>query len=368
MKEKEAMKIFKSISGIRSEYIDEAESPEIKKTFPVKRFAASAAAAAVFAFALGIYALSGRFRLSSGSQSPEQKTETGLPESAATQNYSEDGDEIVEVELSYNERIQNGEEVKIETYIDERTEHQGFAYTLKNITVSSVFPEGITKDDISNTPSVAAYTDADPERYPEGYTAEYYDYGEYAAEHGLPPIESEKGYGDPETGSGAYTERALYVSDVIDENGLYIGPKDVPDEGYKWLFLELEIENLSDEERLEYLGDMDVCGGVYLDCPRIRFTDERGIEQDYYSDYIGYSYFGNHICYMSEHTDKIISDNLPDGVAFYNMSFSPREKKRVILGYCISDHFVYGELVLQLHNAEAEKASSQRDMVYLPLK
>ena len=79
-----------------------------------------------------------------------------------------------------------------------------------------------------------------------------------------------------------------------------------------------------------------------------------------YSQYSIYSL----VCYMSEHTDEKIADDRTD--TFLNVSFAPSEKKSIILGYCISDHFIYGDLVLQLHNSEP--IFYQSDYVYLPLK
>lgn len=333
------------------------------KTNKIIKFAAIAACAAVV-IGVGAAALSRR-GLPSTVPDAEVTEPAPVTEQTATTEQSDDSS-TVEVERSYNERIADGEDVRIETYINQRIEHQGFAFTLKDITVSPTFPEGITKDDITHTPPVKAYTDVDSGEFPEGFIEEGYDYSEYAAEHGLPPIETEEAYGDPEKGEGAYTQRVLNVKDVIADNGLYQGPMDVPDEAYKWVFLELEIENLTGEEQLEYMADMELCGGVYLDHPLIHFIDERGLENEYYSDFQGYPYFGNTVCYMSEHTDKKVREAQTESVAFHNLDFAPGEKKSLIFGYCISDHFIYGDLVLTLHNSEP--IFSMDDYVYLPLK
>lgn len=329
------------------EYTEESKRRHIMSKTVILKAAAIAACAAVVIGA-GAAALMRR-ELPVKKEDPVQTAEV------------EPEDSTVVVERSYNERIADGEEVKIETHIGERIEHQGFAFTLKNITVSPTFPEGITKADISYTPTVAAYTDGGTDGM--SYSEKFYSYREYAKEHGLPPIEEDEAYGDPETGEGAYTERDLFVSDVIDDNGMYNGPMDVPDEAYKWVFLELEIENLTDEDKLEYFGDMQVCYGDYITEPAYELYDKDGnaiVNIPEYSQYSIYSL----VCYMSEHTDEKITDDRTD--TFLNVSFAPSEKKSIILGYCISDHFIYGDLVLQLHNSEP--IFYQSDYVYLPLK
>ena len=339
------------------EVFEYTESRSGRKTIMKSSFVLKISAiAACAAIAIGIGAVAVSHR---GELPVMPKAETAEP--AQTEKAEGAGDDIVVVEKSYNERIADGETVTLETYIGKRIEHQGFAFTLKDITVSPTFPEGITKEDIAYTPTVAAYTDGDADGM--SYSEKFYSYREYAKEHGLPPIEEDEDYGDPESGEGAYTERDLYVSDVIDDNGLYKGPMDVPDEAYKWVFLELEIENLTDEEQLEYFGDMQVCYGDYITEPPYELYDKDGnviYAQPEYSSYTIYSL----VCYMSEHTDKKITDDRTD--TFLNVSFAPSEKKSIILGFCISDHFIYGDLVLQLHNSEP--IFNQSEYVYLPLK
>ena len=189
-----------------------------------------------------------------------------------------------------------------------------------------------------------------------GFTEKGYDYSEYAAENGLPPIETEEDY-------GWYVARTLSVSDVIGDDGHYNGPMDVSDESYRWIFLELEIENLTDDEQLEYMADMELCGGKYIVHP-ITTRIENGIQIEEEAKYSFYAY-STGVCYMSEHTDKEMYGGQADRKKFHNLSFEPREVKTMTIGYCVSDHFVFGELFLTLHNSEFTEMD---DYVYLPLK
>ena len=340
---------------------------KMNKTIIMKLTAVAACAA--LAVGVGALSLSGR-----------QGKITSLPEaqedSAFTPEISEPADvaesepadvveiepaDVVEIEPSYNERIANGETVTVETYIGKRIEHQGFAYTLRDITVSPTFPEGITKADIAATPAVIAYTDSDSEDNMLGFDEKVYDYSEYAAEHGLPPIELEENYGSEYPWQ--YHSRALDVIDVVDENGLYQGPMDVPDGAYKWIFLEVEIENLSDEEQREYMADMELNGGRWIENPvSLAITPEGEEIRTAHPSFYAYS---ENICYMSEHTGEELYDGQAEGKKFHNLVFAPRETKTLVLGYCVSDHFVYGDLFLNLHNTEMTYTDS---FVYLPLK
>ncbi len=328
------------------DYTEKAERERrhiMSKTFILKTAAIAACAAVVIG--------AGAAAMSRRELPVKQENHT-----AEVTDEAEQEDNTVVVERSYNEKIADGEEVRIETYIDHRIEHQGFAFTLKDITVSPTFPEGITKADISYTPTVFAYTDDDSEDNILGFIEKGYDYSEYAAENGLPPIETEEDY-------GWYVARKLSVSDVIGDDGRYNGPMDVSDESYRWIFLELEIENLTDDEQLEYMADMELCGGKYIVHP-ITTRIENGeviMEEASYSFYT----YSTVVCYMSEHTDKEMNGGQADIKKFHNLSFEPHEAKTLIIGYCVSDHFVFGELYLTLHNSEHTLSD---DYAYLPLK
>ena len=337
------------------EVFEYEESLKRRRRYTVKNIIGitAAAACAALIFGAGIFAF--------GRRGLESKPDAGVPAPIApapeiTAPETTAPADVVEVEPSYNDRIANGETVTVETYIGKRIEYQDLAFTLKDITISPTFPEGITKDDISFTPIVTAYTDDDSEDNILGFVGKSYDYGEYAAEHGLPPIESEEDY-------GWYTVRKLAVSDVIDDSGLYQGPMDVPDEAYKWVFLEIEIENLTDAEKLEYFGDMELCYGDCITVPTYNQYDTEGNVIHTEPEYSEYTVRSS-VSYMSEHIDEDNYADLHD--PFHNISFAPGEKKSLILGYCVSDHFIYGDLVLQLHNSQP--IFYQSEYVYLPLK
>ncbi len=338
------------------EVFEYEESLKRRRRYTVKNIIGitAAAACAALIFGAGIFAF--------GRRGLESKPDAGVPAPIApapeiTAPETTAPADVVEVEPSYNDRIANGETVTVETYIGKRIEYQDLAFTLKDITISPTFPEGITKDDISFTPIVTAYTDDDSEDNILGFVGKSYDYGEYAAEHGLPPIESEEDY-------GWYTVRKLAVSDVIDDSGLYQGPMDVPDEAYKWVFLELEIENLTDGELLEYMADMELCGGEYVVHPTAAAAMVDGEPVWGEAPYSFYAY-STEVSYMSEHTGEELYDGQAEGKKFHNLVFAPRETKTLVLGYCVSDHFVYGDLFLNLHNSEF---TYMDDFVYLPLK
>ena len=369
---------LKALNHADEKYIEEVlqydDSSRSERSYKMRIFMKFTAAAACAALILGAGAFA--FGRSGDPHTPPiSPAAENMPdgETAEPNAASKDSVEIVEVEPTYNERIASGETVTVETHIGERIEHQNFAFTLKDITVSPTFPEGITKADIACSPAVAAYASTgDANEVGEngytqiGYESSHYDYSEYAAEHGLPPIESEEGCGSEESGGGRYTARSLEVIDVVDENGLYQGPMDVPDEAYKWVFLELEIENLTDEEQVEYMADMELNGGDLIEHPMTALCiTEDGEPIIGPHPYSFYSYETS-VSYMSEHTDRETYSGQAEGYKFHNLCFEPKETKTLILGYSVSDHFVYGDLFLKLHNSET--FTMPDGFIYLPLK
>ncbi len=374
-------RLSEEIGKVDEKYIEEVFKYQEKiserskaRRIGILRAAAAAAACAVIAFGAAICFYSGRVPKENEPQiSTSEDIRENAPDKSSTPIISgetepqDNAGDIVEVEHSYNERIASGEDVRIETHIDERIEHQGFAYTLKDITVSPTFPEGITKDQIDYYPVVAAYYDepesSDWEPDPIlGFYDKVYDYDTYAAEHGMELIDQEEA--DRIYPHEGKFSRALTVGDVIDENGLYQGPMDVPDESYRWIFLKIEIENLTDEKQLEYMADMDLCGGKYIEHP---ITASKIIDGEPVWEPAPYSFYAYEtgICYMNEHTEEEIYDGQADLKKFHNLSFEPGEIKTMVLGYCVSDHFVFGELFLNLHNSEPTESDGY---VYLPLK
>ena len=154
-----------------------------------------AAIAACLALVIGV----GAAALARGGSEPNTVATSDQTLAAEISSLTKEMDiETVEVEKSYNERIADGEDVSIETYVgipyrisSEKYSVVGdFTYTLQSVSISDRLPEGITKDDLDVS---------------IGPVREY-------SEDGVKAYSTEDG------------KSALDISEFLDENGVYTGP------------------------------------------------------------------------------------------------------------------------------------------------
>ena len=272
------------------------------------------------------------------------------PESAPTDGITSD---IVEVEKSYNDRIENGEDVDIETYIGIpyhlKSDAVGdFTYTLRDVRISDRLPEGITASDLDNYIGPVS---------------------EYDGSDNVKRFESEDG-------------DALDISECIDSEGLFNGPGN----GYKWVFLTIDIANNSNTETIEFINSMTLVGGEYKSVRELvdgewKDTGDKAYEYRQELCYHNAKYFDYDVSY--EMTFSGLSDEEKisleekaikkfgsvenylrekfSGVAYFDAG----ETKSVTVGFPVNNYFVYGELLLEL-NPEGAKSS---DLIsYIPLK
>ena len=324
-------KVAEYIGKIDDKYLEEVLEHKRKKRRihmnSLKIIATAACAALVIG--AGVFALGSQTELpAEPTKDPQPGTEMNLP--VLTEHVTDS--DSVEVERSYNERIADGEDVSIETYIGQEFIVDDYSFVLRDVLITQTFPEGITKDDLwDSAGSVIDYN---------GYDIMAEDY--------------EKGY--------PYDEhRRLDVLDCIDDEGRYNGPSK---EGYRWVFVTMDMTNLDAVEKLEYVADMSINGGMYVENFVERWIDADGSEHSAVLDYGFYAY-DQYPCYLSEHTDLELYDGMAEIKKFHNLHFDPNESKTLVIGYAISDHFVFGDIRIQLH---LDTASSPADFVYVPLK
>lgn len=289
-------------------------------------------------------------------EKPEEKPEPS--ESSKTEEKPNESDVVV-VERSYNERIADGEDVSIETYIgipyrisSEKYSVVGdFTYTLKSVSISDSLPEGVEKDDLDvNVGPVMKY-----------------------GEDGVKAYSTEDG------------KRALDIGEFLDENGVYTGPGN----GYKWVFLTLDVTNNSDQEVIKFINTLRLAGGEYktysLSLPGINggAVDADFREYEYFEElcYQSARYFDYAGCY--EMTFANVSDERRAEIEkkaierygsfenylrekFAGMThFDAGETKTVTVGFPVNTYFVYGDLFLELNPSGV---LNPEVIEYIPLK
>ncbi len=252
----------------------------------------------------------------------------------------------VEVERSYNERIADGEEVTVETYIgkpvrispEECAAVGDYTYTLRDVKIGDRLPEGITKSDLTGS---------------VGVVREFGDDGEKR-------FESDDG--------------ALTIGECIDENGTYTGPGN----GYKWVFLTIDVTNNSDEEGVKFINTLRLVGGEKVklkvgDTEQYEYFEEACYQSDKYFDpesaremaFSGLS-DDERIALESRAEEKYGSvNNYLREVFYFETRFSPRETKTIVLGFPVSSRYVYGELFLELN---PRGAGDKGKGYYVPVK
>ncbi len=289
-------------------------------------------------------------------EKPEEKPEPS--ESSKTEEKPNESDVVV-VERSYNERIADGEDVSIETYIgipyrisSEKYSVVGdFTYTLRSVGISDGLPEGITMDDL------------------EVSVGPVMEYGE----DGAKTYSTEDG------------KRALDISEFLDENGVYTGPGN----GYKWVFLTLDVTNNSDQEVIKFINTLRLAGGecrtYSLSLPGINgeSVDADFREYEYFQElcYHNARYFDYDSCY--EMTFANVSDERRAEIEkkaierygsvenylrekFAGMTcFDAGETKTVTVGFPVNTYFVYGDLFLELNPSGV---LNPEVIEYIPLK
>ena len=341
-----------------SKELGEIDEAFIEEVFEYKRRSRSwikyAAAAACCALAVGICAAA----VKTPGLKPAPENDAAVPDIASTAPAEDNAAVTVEVERSYDERIAAGEDVEIETYIDipyriwneNYAGYGDFTYTLKSVMISDKFPEGITKADISGGNLAVSFDDGGEEDYihPEGDDS-----------------------------------RWLTVKECIDGDGRYAGPGN----GYKWVFLTVDITNNSDEQAVKFLSSLRLVGGEMLDLP---ISIDGEVVSASYREYE----YGEEVCYLSDRYFDYdtfygmtlggnISDEKREEIqnsaierygsveaylreVFYGASlFGAKETKTVTVGFPVNNYYVYGDLALELNPAGlSDKISS----VYIPLK
>ena len=264
---------------------------------------------------------------------------------------------IVEVEHSYNEKIANGEEVNIATYIgipyrissDEYAVVGDFTYTLQNVLISDRLPEGITKSDL--TASVGEVCE-----YPNGVEKRINAKGDEV--------------------------RSLTIGECIDDEGVYSGPGD----GYKWVFLKLDITNNSGEETVKFINSVRLAGGELKTTMGIvdgkeadmGFREYEYFEEACYHSEVYFDYDNGYEMAFAGLSDEeraeiesraaekygSVEEYLRD--KFYFMAhFDGGETKTLTIGFPVSNYYVYGDLFLELNPTGADSS----DLInYIPLK
>lgn len=345
-------RISEELGNIDEAFLEEVIMYKRRNHMNIRKIAALAACAALV---IGV----GAYTLRPQADLPVEPSADHPTVVSAEHPIYTDADEpdIIDVERSYNERIADGEDVNIETYIGiPYTIHDDFisqyigtyTYTLRDVRISDKLPEGITKDDLTNV--------VGPVRnYTEDGNVEHYDADEHSK---------------------------LAISSCIDDEGVFDGPGN----GYKWVFVTVDITNDSDEAMERNLGGLILAGGEYKQV--YKMVDGVSVPWD---GVFEYSYFED-LCYLSEHyfddiyyeyTDfdamREQSPGLYEKVIdkfgsekeylkekfYYNVYFEAGETKTLVLGFPVNNYFVYGDLLLEINPT----GSMGSDLtMYIPLK
>lgn len=323
-------KVAEAFGNINDRYLEEVFEYKRRKrriTMIKKKMVAIAACAALV-IGVGAYALRPQTSLP---VEPPVDYEPGL----LVQIDPDASDNIVEVERSYNERIADGEDVDIETYIGKEFNVGWYTFVLRNVNISLTLPKGITVDDLY------------------GPISSVTNYGEDGWACGLGDNYGEDGWNRNAYGS---------FSDYLDDEGRYDGPTD---EGYRWIFVTVDITNNSDEERTEG-SSINLCGGNYIS-GSWTYTGVDDYTGEEYTLIQGGEYYQyeQETCYMSEHTNEESYDGQADVKKLTNIHFEPNETKTLVLGYAVSDHFIYDDLYIRLTLLNPELWNDDQ---YIPLK
>ena len=353
------------LGNIDEKYIKEVlqydDSSRSERSYKMRIFMNFTAAAACAALVLGAGAFAfGRSGSDSASlKSLPDETQADVTEALNADDPAAEPVKVIEVEKSYNDRIADGEDVSIETYIgipyrisSEKYSVVGdFTYTLQSVGVSDRLPEGITTDDLEVS---------------VGPVMEY-------SEDGVKTYSTEDG------------KSALDIREFLDESGVYSGPGN----GYKWVFLTLDVTNNSDREVVKFINTLRLAGGecktYSLSPPGINgeAVDADFREYEYFQElcYHNARYFDYDSCY--EMTFANVSDEKRAEVEkkaiekygsvenylrekFAGMThFDPGETKTVTVGFPVNTYFVYGDLFLELNPSGA---LNPEVIEYIPLK
>lgn len=322
-------KIIDAMANVDDRYILEAaECGTEKKRSGITIMKKMAAIAACAVFVIGAAAV--YFRPQSDLPVEPSDDDVSVTDNSVTSPTDVDNPTVsdetngeVEVERSYNERIADGEDVDVETYIGQEFYAYGYTFVLRNVNISQTLPDGITVDDLRCIVMVG-------------------DYGEDGWPDGV-------GYD-------------VSFTDCLDAEGRYSGPTK---EGYRWVFVTVDITNNSDEEKTEY-SNIDLCGGDHITSVEA-YQFECGTDNiiGTYTQEVDWYVYTQSACYISEHTDSENYDGQAEVKKFDNIHFEPNETKTLVIGYAISDHFVYDDLYLQLIFLQIPSEDVKQ---YIPLK
>lgn len=315
-------KIAEAFGGIDDRYLNEAlEYKRGSQRGGITMMKKIAAIAACAVFVIGAAALSFKPK----ADLPAEPTDDPViaPAPSVTEPAVGDKTDVVEIKRSYNERIANGEDVDVETYIGKEYYAYGYTFVLRNVNISQTLPDGITVEDLRCIVRVG-------------------DYGEDGWADGV-------GYD-------------VSFTDCLDAEGRYSGPTK---EGYRWVFVTIDITNNSDEEKTEY-SNIDLCGGDHITSVEA-YKFESGTDNiiETYTQEVDWYVYNQSACYISEHTDSENYDGQAEVKKFDNVHFEPNETKTLVIGYAISDHFVYDDLYLQLIFLQIPSEDVKQ---YIPLK
>lgn len=328
-------KIIDAMANVDDRYILEAaECGTEKKRSGITIMKKMAAIAACAVFVIGAAAV--YFRPQSDLPVEPSDDDVSVTDNSVTSPTDVDNPTVsdetngeVEVERSYNERIADGEDVDVETYIGQEFNACGYTFVLRNVNISLTLPDGITIDDMR-----------------DGTIAPIGDY-------------DEDGYLVLHPGEDIY--KSYDIRDYLDEDGRYNGPTK---EGYRWVFVTVDVTNNSDEEITEY-SNVFICGGDFITSRTYTIIDAFGVEHTETQE-VAYYQYSQSACYMSEHTDKENYGGQAEVKKFDNIHFEPNETKTLVLGYAITDHFVYDDLYLQILFLNGASWTEGRQ--YIPLK
>lgn len=325
-------KLIKGFGDIDSEFIDEAVDYSPAKTrgdiVMIKKIAAIAVCA-VFVIGAAVVGVKRQPKLPAEPPvgEPTVTEPTAVPDVIDPDDLNI-GD-VVQVEHSYNDMIANGEDVNVETYIGQEFNACGYTFVLRNVNISPTLPAGITVDELRF--SVSGVGDYDEDGF-----------------HVLHP-------------NGDIYE-IIDIRDCLDSAGRYSGPTK---EGYRWVFVTVDITNLSNEEKVEY-SNIDLCGGEHITSrwSNVYDPDDTDSILETVLQEVDYYEYMQSACYMSEHTDKECYDGQAEIKKFDNIHFDPNQTKTLVIGYLITDHYVYDDLYLYIRFLN----NWFEDKQYIPLK
>lgn len=200
------------------------------------------------------------------------------------------------------------DDVEIRSYFEVPIDCNGYRYVLKKVEYSATIPEYIAEEDII---------------WRLGVDLSF-----------LEPV-------DPDKPNGPF--KAKLVTDFLDENGKYFGETE-----HIWVFVTLEVTNLSDE----------------------------AVKQDISMHYLNYDRPENHFCMRLGKVTVVPGEEFPEEFTANTyhrtdpteIDLGPNETKTVIFGYLIDSDYIPGSLEMCLECKTPEIIRMPNNDTVLPLK